>query len=163
MKNAKEKIINKFFEEAGHCISTRTPGNFGAIREALSKVIDELNNEWEEKSMKERYWTACPGCAGGHPSFWKTIVESKHWKQWYEYASKYQLYDVDECQECGWIGERHFNEFIDYIVKRRIILRDAEWANTVEKSKIKKGWFDMGKVKESYNAVLDDIIKIMKK
>ena len=67
-------------------------------------------------------------CSDGyHPSFWKTVVESPEWKLWQEEQqkrfhqlattknTKIEAFDIDECQECGWISPAHFQSFIKFI------------------------------------------------
>lgn len=78
-----------------------------------------------ENCEKERYLSPCAGCRDGHPSFWKTIIESKYWKLWEKENSrrlkklcnggKEKCYDVDECRELGAFGKEHFEEFIKFI------------------------------------------------
>lgn len=55
---------------------------------------------------------------GDHPSWWVSIAGTKQWKEWYKYASKNMLYDVDECVECGWMSEQHAQDFLNYIESR---------------------------------------------
>ena len=52
---------------------------------------------------------------GDHNSFWKTVVESEQWKAW-EKSENGRNYDVDECRECGWISQKHFQDFLQFIV-----------------------------------------------
>jgi hypothetical protein len=160
MKNTKQKILKEFDKEF---INYNQFSSHKLLKEFISKSIDQALEVQADQLEKERYWVACAGCPEGHSSFWKTVVESEYWKQWTEYANKNQLYDVDECRECGWIGKSHFDAFIDYITKRRIILRDKEWINQIQGAKIKEGWFDITGIKKSYNAVLDEIIRVMNK
>lgn len=80
---------------------------------------------------KARYWQPCMGCKDGHFSFWATITRSPEWKLWEEEISrrinkhnkkKSRIYtgvwDIDECQECGWISKEHWADFVKFIKKR---------------------------------------------
>ena len=88
----------------------------------------ELINKVEEIIEKERFWSPCSGCEEGHPSFWKTVIESPQWKQWQreqhrrldEGKIKDGVYDMSEVEECGWISQKHFQDFINFIIKREI-------------------------------------------
>lgn len=55
-------------------------------------------------------------------SFWKTIVESPEWRAWEKEVSRRlhtdtptDVYDVDECRECGWFSPSHFKAFLNFI------------------------------------------------
>ena len=63
--------------------------------------------------ISARYWEPCRGCTDGHPSFWKTIVESKEWKAWEKVANE-KGFDYDESRECGWFSPSHFKAFLEY-------------------------------------------------
>lgn len=65
---------------------------------------------------KDHYLYKCSGCPEGHNSFWKTIIESPQWKKWEKIANK-KGYDYCECSECGWMSQKHFQEFIKFIRK----------------------------------------------
>ena len=70
-------------------------------------------------------------CSDGfHPSFWKTVVESPQWKEWYKEQHKrfkiftttgkeLPVFDIDESQECGWLGALHFQEFIKFVIGKK--------------------------------------------
>jgi hypothetical protein len=70
--------------------------------------------------MADRYLTPCSGCfaQGGHPSFWKTVIESPQWDKWKKYAWKKMLYDFPEVEELGCISPKHFQEFIAFVIKK---------------------------------------------
>jgi hypothetical protein len=103
--------------------------------------IDVIN--WHkqeiEKEQNERYWSPCEGCKDGHPSFWKTVVESPQWKLWQgEQSRRLHLlcqeklpknvatYDMPEVEECGWISPGHFQEFLKFIIRQEEVkLLDA--------------------------------------
>jgi len=62
-----------------------------------------------------------------NPTFYDTMVSSPQWKLWYEemmrrFIENYKLneqknrtFDIDESQECGWLGEDHFQEFLKFV------------------------------------------------
>ena len=65
-------------------------------------------------------------CSDGyHDSFWKTVVESPQWEAWYKEQGrrfsqknrKHGVFDIDEVQECGWISQAHFQEFLKFVKK----------------------------------------------
>lgn len=56
-------------------------------------------------------------CAGGHSSFWKTVIESKAWLAWKEYAEPKMRFDFMENEELGIISPKHFEEFLKYTIK----------------------------------------------
>ena len=74
---------------------------------------------------KARWEYSCSD--GSHPSFWKTVITSSQWKVWqteqrrrFDLLQKYQscnsgIYDMSEVEECGWISQEHFQEFIKFI------------------------------------------------
>lgn len=62
-----------------------------------------------------------------NPTFYDTMVSSPQWKAWYEEIMRRHLinekggewkdnktFDIDESQECGWLGDEHFQEFIKF-------------------------------------------------
>jgi hypothetical protein len=78
-----------------------------------------------ESCEAERYCAPCAGCAGGHPSFWKTIVESEEWRLWHEELRKrwkkihdedcLPIFDIDESQELGCMSKEHWEEFVKFV------------------------------------------------
>lgn len=80
--------------------------------EMILSYIDAhfIPKEEVEKQLWER---PCSGCEH-HDTFWKTVVQSPQWKEWYEHASKNTLYDVDESQELGIISAKHFQDFMHF-------------------------------------------------
>lgn len=80
------------------------------------------------------YHESCKGCKGGHDSFWKTVIESPQWQAWetqihknfHEACQKDKwpssrvqrdhlpIFDVDECRECGFISQHHFQMFLKF-------------------------------------------------
>jgi len=74
----------------------------------------------------------CKGCKNPHPSFWKTITQSKIWEKWYKEQMKRMenckcfdsvdrctctIFDIDESQECGNLSENHWEAFMDFCKK----------------------------------------------
>ena len=53
---------------------------------------------------------------GPHFSWWQAIVRTPEWEAWYKYQQgKNQMYDTDESQECGWMGENHAKDFLRFV------------------------------------------------
>jgi hypothetical protein len=75
-----------------------------------------------EECEKARYNIPCG--YHFHESFWKTVVESDEWRAWCEEVRKrwkkikdkdcLPIFDIDECQECGWISPDHWREFMKF-------------------------------------------------
>ena len=57
---------------------------------------------------------------GEHLSFWLTLIKTDEWKRWSEYARNKIIYDIPECEECGWISEQHIKDFLAF-TRRGII------------------------------------------
>jgi hypothetical protein len=124
MENIKENILKEFdekFSDLTHvsCLDKSIP--CGTVKDDvanfISQSLDQALDAQADKLESERYWVPCAGCQDGHPSFWKTVIESKYWKEWAEYANKNLLYDIDSCEECGVISAQHFDEFMNYCLK----------------------------------------------
>ena len=71
--------------------------------------------------MQDRWQSECVACKY-HDSFWKTVVQSPQWLAWEKEQRIRQgkknlkgCFDYDECRECGWISQDHFQEFIKFI------------------------------------------------
>lgn len=83
----------------------------------------------------EHYTYQCSD--GEHNSYWRTVVESPEWHAWTrEVARRLKrlatgntrrgvgpVFDVDECQEAGWISPAHFKAFVQFCRTRKA--RDA--------------------------------------
>jgi len=50
-----------------------------------------------------------------HNSIYHALINSPEWKAWYKYASKNNLFDVDETQECDMMSREHFKAFIEFV------------------------------------------------
>lgn len=102
---------DKLKQEAREELDLIMPTNASEIKDFIDSLIDKVSKAKDE----ERWCGTCKGCSNGHPSFWKTIVQSKEWGKWYKHASKNHLFDVDESQECGWMSLNHWNSFLEFI------------------------------------------------
>jgi hypothetical protein len=122
-----------------------------------------------DKETSYKYWEKCSGCPEGHPSFWKTIVESPQWKEWYKENSRRmhlepigQCFDVDECQECGWFSQHHFQEFMDFTTfqtREHTPMGISQWLNHGIKYEYAKFWSE--KEREKVLAEVREKIKKM--
>lgn len=115
----REEMISELAEQDSH--------NW---REEFDKEFPEIGHKHDEDQEsrqgevceKDRYWSECAGCAGGHPSFWATVTTSPQWSAWEkEQRRRFSsekldgCYDYDECRECGVISAGHFQEFIKFV------------------------------------------------
>jgi hypothetical protein len=50
-----------------------------------------------------------------NPTFYKTIVKSKHWQEWVKYQEQKIKFDVHESMEMDWLSPEHFEAFINWI------------------------------------------------
>lgn len=61
----------------------------------------------------------------GYPSFYETVTRSRQWKAWkFEQSKRYSkaqktknwvgIYDMPEVEECGWISQDHFQDFLSF-------------------------------------------------
>ncbi len=121
METPKQDWTERFdekFSDKGMVIKEGIPQIYATTKEAIKSFISDLL----EQKEKDRYWEACTGCKDGHPSFWKTVVESPEWQLWEKEQSRRfssqemdDIFDVDECAECGHISPKHFSEFMKFI------------------------------------------------
>ena len=63
------------------------------------------------------------------PNFYQTVTESRQWKAWEEeqrirlhgLCKKNKLdngvYDMSEVMECGWISQKHFQDFLKFVTE----------------------------------------------
>ena len=72
----------------------------------------------------EAQWVFECGACGTHDSFWKTVVTSPQWKLWEKEMHKRlcsdgrpECFDVDESRECGWISQKHFQAFLNFLLE----------------------------------------------
>jgi len=62
-----------------------------------------------------------------NPTFYDTIIHSKHWKKWEEEQERRQnpegnwegTFDYVETRETGFISPEHFDSFMDFHRKKR--------------------------------------------
>lgn len=92
-----------------------------AIENQTNYVAFEVKATCEQvgKHLKgcEKHFWEIPCSDGPHNSFWKSTVQSPEWKAWYEYnIGPNHQFDVDECQEVGWISSEHFAAFIKFTI-----------------------------------------------
>ena len=76
----------------------------------------EIEKNWD-KFLGLYYNQSCGGCSGGHPSLWKTIVESKEWNAWKKCKDSWKHWDFMECEEFGIMSNSHWNDFVKFIKK----------------------------------------------
>ena len=69
---------------------------------------DECHSFW--------YCTPCAGCPDGHPSFWKSVIESPQWAAWKKRAEARQVWDFAECEELGVCSAAHFQAFLAFTI-----------------------------------------------
>lgn len=99
----------------------------GMIATLRAELADTRN---ERDEAKRGWWhSACSGCPNGHPSFWKTVIESPQWKEWARRPSTNANFDIAEVEECGWISQAHFQEFIHWTIKSKLdkIVKDISY------------------------------------
>jgi hypothetical protein len=60
-----------------------------------------------------------------NPTFYKTIVRSKHWQEWVKYQEQKIKFDVHESMEMDWLSPEHFEAFIKYIQDKAI--NETSW------------------------------------
>ena len=146
------------------------------MKEKLYRVFGGKGGE--EQAEKDRWWTPCSGCKDGHPSFWKTVVESKEWQDWEKVANK-KGFDCDESRECGWFSPQHFRAFLDSICgskeglkgeRNRIIHQEVKRAVNEERKRIVKQlkdeieeYVDWGNELSTGEEVKDDILAFIDK
>lgn len=51
-------------------------------------------------------------------SFYRTVIDSPQWKEWEEYVTESQDFDISECMECGIISPEHFQAFLGFVKGR---------------------------------------------
>jgi hypothetical protein len=43
------------------------------------------------------------------------LLRSPEWQAWYQHARGENLFDVDETSECGWMSDKHFKAFMEFV------------------------------------------------
>lgn len=74
-----------------------------------------------DKCLHFWYCPPCQGCKNGHPSFWKTVIESPQWKEWQKEQRKNPTRDMPEVEEMGTISPEHFQEFLQFCKKNNLV------------------------------------------
>lgn len=84
--------------------------------------------------LKKPHWVGTPldpkdhweyqGSKDTYNSFWKTVITSPQWQAWAKKNRKETRWDIDECEECGWISEEHFQEFLQFIIREFLEIKD---------------------------------------
>jgi len=80
---------------------------------------------------KDHWQYHCMGCKDPHPSYWKTVIESKEWDKWYKEQMKRmgececfdgegkeckcETFDIDESMACNAISPDHFAAFCKFV------------------------------------------------
>lgn len=83
-----------------------------------------------KSKVDPEYWKPCKGCKDGHPTYWKTVVESPQWLAWEKEVARrmhkqinrdkmFGVFDIDECRECNIISPEHFQEFMKFSARRK--------------------------------------------
>ena len=116
-----------------------------ARKDLVGWIIRIFTSEIEKavSQAKRRPLWEIPCSDGKHDSFWKSIVTSPQWKEWEkEVGIRFHkgkdnkvikgVFDVDECRECGWMSQEHFQEFIGFITEKALAKRTEECAKMVE-------------------------------
>ena len=80
------------------------------MNKRLQKILDKYYDDF----LSYYYYQDCPGCPCGHSSFWRTIIRSKEWQKWKEYAQPRMRYDFTECEELGMMSAGHWKDFIKF-------------------------------------------------
>ena len=101
------------------------------------EIIDYISEHVLPDVCEKARWES-PCSDSTHPSFWKTVVTSFQWAAWQkEQARRFSLlnihqacndgvYDMSEVEECGYISQEHFQEFLSFIEKNNTAIREAE-------------------------------------
>lgn len=82
-----------------------------------SEPKDNIKQHYDE-FLGYYYNSPCAGCKDGHPSFWKTIIESTAWGAW---KNKNPMsYDFAECEEVGIMSKQHWIAFLEFIKEQAL-------------------------------------------
>jgi hypothetical protein len=58
-------------------------------------------------------------CNGSHQTIAGALLKSPQWKAWYDYASRKQLFDVDESMMIDCMSDAHWKTFVLFIRKMK--------------------------------------------
>ena len=55
-------------------------------------------------------------------TFYRTVTASRQWKLWEAQQANWfaqkkfkKCFDMAECMECGWISQKHFQDFLKFV------------------------------------------------
>ena len=82
-----------------------------------SKTKDIYIDPKDNSTTRIARATTC--CGGHHQTIAGALLKSPQWHKWYDYASKKQLYDVDETLMIDAMSDKHFQDFISFIKKSK--------------------------------------------
>lgn len=114
--------------------------------EAEEFITHKIKDHFMENPSPE-YESKCTGC-GTHPSFWKTVVESKEWSEWEKIANK-EGFDCDESREIGAFSPEHFSAFLDFIRNQTL----EEVIRVVSEEEVSNGGMYNSGIKDSIRAI----------
>lgn len=87
-------------------------------------INDVFTDEWFEQSLKQVREDIYKECLG-KDSFYRTIMDSKEWKEWYKVQEGRlakqgkgrveDTFDISESTECNLISPEHWSAFIKWI------------------------------------------------
>ena len=77
----------------------------------MTKDIHIVSSDKSTTLLKRA--TTC--CDGYHQTIAGALLGSNEWKDWYKYASKNMLFDVDETETVDAMSDNHFKSFIQFV------------------------------------------------
>jgi hypothetical protein len=91
-----KKIANTLDErlvERVKSITTTVLTDYGEALEVVFPndvvgLLSQIREDERARAEKDAWCAECAGCPEGHPTFWKTVVESTQWKAWEEEQEK---------------------------------------------------------------------------
>ena len=107
-----DTVVHKIFDEIKENQKSMNNGIVFSTPSQSEEVPPEHCHNKHGWDMDEGVYYCSDGT---HLSWWRAIQSTPEWKQWYNYASKNHLYDVDECQECGWMSAKHAKDFMNFM------------------------------------------------
>ncbi len=127
-------------------------GKWGYEEAYWWKPIAEALRATHQEAQDEMYNAPCPGCPEGHPSFYKTIVESKEWQAWEKVANE-QGFDYDESRECGYFSTKHWQAFLKFQINLTL--------SSLEKELPKENVIIESDFENGYETAIQDIRSII--
>jgi len=107
-------MSSAIYHKSPDLLDTREKMNVADWTDKLLSLFEPMGSE---DFLRHYYNAPCPGCPDGHPSFWKTVVESPEWKAW---VASRPSYDIAECEEVGIISKKHFEDFLAHALAGRV-------------------------------------------